>query len=80
MIDSGFMPLLSEVGLTETIKTKDVLLPLGRKQRCDFLASGESWQVGAVKPLPRVRLSKDHLWRQDKFTQPISAPAPITTS
>ena len=37
MLDSGFMPLLSEVGLTETIKTRDVLLPLGIKQRCDFL-------------------------------------------
>ena len=29
--------LLSELGLTETIKMRDVLLPLGRKQRCDFL-------------------------------------------
>ena len=37
MLDSMFMPLLSELGLTETIKMRDVLLPLGRKQRCDFL-------------------------------------------
>ena len=37
MLDSEFMPLLSELGLTETIKTRDVLLPLGRKQKCDFL-------------------------------------------
>ena len=37
MLDSGFMPLLFELGLTETIKTRDVFLPLGRKQRCDFL-------------------------------------------
>ena len=36
MLDSGFMPVLSELGLTETIKTRDVLLPLGRKHRCDF--------------------------------------------
>ena len=26
-----------ELGLTETIKTRNVLLPLGRKQRCDFI-------------------------------------------
>ena len=37
MLDSGFMPLLCELGLTETIKTRDMLLPLGRKQRCDFV-------------------------------------------
>ena len=37
MLYSGFMPLLSELGLTETIKTRDVFLPLGRKHRCDFL-------------------------------------------
>ena len=31
MLDSGFMPLLSELELTETIKTWDVLLLLGIK-------------------------------------------------
>ena len=37
MLDSGFMPLLSELELTETIKTWDVLLLLGIKQRCLLL-------------------------------------------
>ena len=37
MLDSGFMPLLSELRLIEMIKTRDVLLPIGRKQRCAFL-------------------------------------------
>ena len=34
MLDSGFMPLLSEHELTETIKAWDVMLLLGVKQRC----------------------------------------------
>ena len=37
MLDSEFMPLLSEIELTETIKTCDVLLLLGIKQRCLLL-------------------------------------------
>ena len=37
LLDSGFMPLLSEFELTETIKTWDVLLLLGVKQRCLLL-------------------------------------------
>ena len=46
----------------------------------DWSSFGEDRRVGAVKPLPRVRLYKSHLWPQGKFTQPISAPAPIATS
>ena len=36
MLDSRFMPLFSELGLTETIKTEDVLLLLGVKQWCSL--------------------------------------------